>query len=166
MGMSGSGWTEGRDNKSRRKGKKTRGASRHMTYGHTVLILETRCLLLHIPTHTQTHTHLTLQGILISFGPYETDGIVHVNPSLPSKTDPASDSKHSGNQPRIEQCWIQKQAVTKSHHYHHQEADTHIFIFQVCTRCLCQRIKSQERRWAVLKLKTPTLETTGWWITA
>lgn len=84
------------------KGEKKHGSE--WTYGHTVLILETRCLLLHISTHTQTHTHLTLQGILISFGPYETDGIVHVNPSLPSKTDPASDSKHSGNQPRIEQC--------------------------------------------------------------
>lgn len=51
--------------------------------------------------HTHTNIqYLTLQGVLICFRPYEypfgtykTDGIAHVNPSLPSKTDPDSGSK-------------------------------------------------------------------------
>lgn len=68
---------------------------RERAYGPIALILQTRCL------HPQTHTHLTPLGIFKSFGPYETDGIVHVSPSLPSTTDPASDSKHSGSRPEL-----------------------------------------------------------------
>lgn len=45
------------------------------------------------------HTHLTPWGILKPSGPYETDGIAPVSPALPSNTDPASHSKHSGSRP-------------------------------------------------------------------
>lgn len=45
------------------------------------------------------HTHLTLWKILIYFGQYEADGIFRVNPSLPSKADPATGSKHTDSQP-------------------------------------------------------------------